>query len=346
MKLFFETSPDMLAILDAEGRVLDCNSHFANNAGYEKNEVIGLVAPIDLVAERDRQKAVTGFNEVVKKGINREVNLEVVKKDGTSYPSIWSGASFVDEVGNLEGYIITGKDLSEISKLKEEIQKTKEHSEKEKMMMLGQLTARIAHDIKNPLNVLNMSINLLANQQEQTLSDKRVQDKIETMKKNISRINDQVNIVLDHIRDKPIIYEKIFLNDCIFESIKHIHVPNNVKINQEKTDLSIHGDSLQIGIACSNILNNSIQSFEGEPGEISIKFLEDHEHVTIKVSDSGPGISEDVLPHIFEPLVTTKQSGTGLGLVSSKNIIESHKGIIFANNNPTTFTIKLPKNNL
>jgi PAS domain S-box-containing protein len=343
MKIFFETSPDMLAILDKDGKVLDSNTHFAENAGFEKNEVLGKIAPVEFVAEQDREKAIVAFKEVVEKGINRDVPLEVVKKNGTTYPSIWSGAALYDEKGRLEGYLITGKDLTEIFELKNEIQKSKEQSSKEKMMMLGQLTGRIAHDIKNPLNVLNMSINMLSNHPELKLSDKQVKDKLEMMEKNMTRINDQVNIVLDHIRKKPIIHEKILLNDCISESLKQIIVPKNVKINIENSNLYAFGDLFQVGIACSNILNNAIQSFEQLPGEISIRFSEEKEFVIIAISDSGPGIPNDIFSKIFEPLVTTKQEGTGLGLVSSKNIIENHKGVIYAKNDPTTFIIKLPK---
>jgi signal transduction histidine kinase len=303
----------------------------------------GKTAPIDFVTKKDRLKAVSSFNELIEKGIKRDVPLEIVKKNGTTYPSIWSGAAFHDEGGNLEGYLITGKDLTEIFELKNEIKKAKEESQKEKMIMLGQLTGRIAHDIKNPLNVINMSINMLSNHPELKLSDKQVQDKLKIVSKNISRINDQVNIVLDHIREKPIKHKNILLNDCISESLRQIIVPYNVKINIEKSELFVYGDLFQIGVACSNILNNAIQSFEGKSGDISVKFYEDQEHVIIEVSDSGPGIAEEILPIIFEPLVTTKQSGTGLGLVSSKNIIENHRGVIHVKNNPTTFTVKLPK---
>jgi len=61
------------------------------------------------------------------------------------------------------------------------------------------------------------------------------------------------------------------------------------------------------------------------------------------MKDSGPGFPESKISEIFEPLITTKQKGTGLGLVSCKNIIENHGGTITAKNNPTTFTIRLPK---
>ncbi|NIP61642.1 MAG: GHKL domain-containing protein, partial [Nitrosopumilaceae archaeon] len=66
-------------------------------------------------------------------------------------------------------------------------------------------------------------------------------------------------------------------------------------------------------------------------------------YLIIKIEDSGPGISSENINKIFDPLFTTKQTGTGLGLVSCKTIVESYGGNISVNNNPTTFTIKLPK---
>ncbi len=68
----------------------------------------------------------------------------------------------------------------------------------------------------------------------------------------------------------------------------------------------------------------------------------DSEFVTIKVRDSGPGIPKEHLERIFEPMFTTKKTGTGLGLVICKSIIEQHGGSISVSNKPTTFTIKLP----
>jgi two-component system sensor histidine kinase HydH len=72
---------------------------------------------------------------------------------------------------------------------------------------------------------------------------------------------------------------------------------------------------------------------------------EDQNYNIISIEDTGPRITEENLQKIFEPLFTTKQKGTGLGLTSCKNIVEQHGGTIMAENNPAAFTIKLPKNN-
>ena len=93
----------------------------------------------------------------------------------------------------------------------------------------------------------------------------------------------------------------------------------------------------------SNLIKNASQAIEGN-GEISIRIIDKKDDVLIEIEDSGLGIPESVLPKIFEPLFTTKQSGTGLGLASCKSIVERHHGVLTVRNNPTVFTIHLPKN--
>ena len=83
--------------------------------------------------------------------------------------------------------------------------------------------------------------------------------------------------------------------------------------------------------------------YQGKKGEISVSIIDDEDSVHIQVADSGPGIPDNIISGIFEPLFTTKQTGTGLGLASCKTIVEQHGGTLTVKNNPTTFTVKLPK---
>ncbi len=78
-------------------------------------------------------------------------------------------------------------------------------------------------------------------------------------------------------------------------------------------------------------------------GKLEIKTYEKGDFVILEFIDSGPGISEKNLHKVFDPLFTTKQKGTGLGLASCKNIVEQHLGEISVKNNPTTFTVRIPK---
>ena len=109
-----------------------------------------------------------------------------------------------------------------------------------------------------------------------------------------------------------------------------------------ESDVKISVDKIQMETVFSNMINNSIQAIS-ESGEIEIKISENFDNVEIQIIDSGIGIPDDKLSKIFEPLFTTKQSGTGLGLSSCMSIIKNHGGTINVKNNPTTFTITLLK---
>lgn len=90
------------------------------------------------------------------------------------------------------------------------------------------------------------------------------------------------------------------------------------------------------------LIYNGIQAIRGT-GQIDIEISDDENEIIIKVIDTGIGIPDRYVENIFEPLFTTKQSGTGLGLVSVKSIVEQHNGTITTKNNPTTFTMIFPK---
>ncbi len=105
----------------------------------------------------------------------------------------------------------------------------------------------------------------------------------------------------------------------------------------------IYADEVKLEVVFSNLIRNAVEAIGNDVGSIEIKIQEDEKQVIVDIIDSGIGIKGNDINQIFEPLYTTKQTGTGLGLVSCKNIVEQHGGKISVKNNPTTFTIRLPK---
>ena len=214
----------------------------------------------------------------------------------------------------------------------------------ERLAAIGELASRIAHDIRNPLSNIRISLQLIVQQSPDTkISDDIVDEKMLAAFKNIDRISHQVNNVLDYVRERKVLREKISLGSCLEETLQSLHIPKNIKIKSNDTNLKILADPIQLQIVCNNIILNAIQAIGKDTGEITIKFSEDDYYVLIEIGNSGPNIPEEILPHIFESLITTKEIGTGLGLSSCKRIIESHGGKITVKNNPPAFTIKLPK---
>jgi signal transduction histidine kinase len=221
---------------------------------------------------------------------------------------------------------------------------TNELIKSERFSAIGELASRISHDIRNPLSNLNMSIELMKNSPPDTkITDGIINEKLELASKNIERISHQVNNVLGFVQNRQMNKSNFLLSDCIQETIESIHTINNITIKVPKSEIKISADFFQIQIVFNNLMINAIQAIGKDKGEISIRISEDSKNSIIEIENSGPSIPEDILPHIFDSLVTTKQVGTGLGLVSCKTIIENHEGTINVKNNPTTFTITIPK---
>ncbi len=217
----------------------------------------------------------------------------------------------------------------------------------ERFSAIGEVASRISHDIRNPLSNVKMSIELMKNSPPDTkITDKTINEKLEVASKNIERISHQVNDVLEFVKNRKLNKENIRVSAILNDTIESMQIPSNIRIKMSKSDISVFVDLFQLQIVFNNIILNAIQAIGKESGEILIKISEKNDRIIIKFKDSGPNIPEDVLNHIFETLVTTKQVGTGLGLVSCKTIIENHKGEITVENDPVIFTINLPKHEI
>jgi signal transduction histidine kinase len=210
----------------------------------------------------------------------------------------------------------------------------------EKLTAIGELSARIAHDLRNPLSVIKNICEIM--KLEYPPKDKRMQDHFTRMENSIQRMSHQIDDVLNFVRSTPLNKQIHSLKDLITKSLVDLEIPNSLEISLPQNDEKIECDKQKLRTVFSNIILNAIQATEGK-GTILVKIIGFTKFVNIEITDSGSGIPSEILPNIFDPLVTTKQQGTGLGLSTCKNIVEQHGGTISVKNNPTTFTITLPR---
>ncbi|RDJ31589.1 MAG: HAMP domain-containing protein [Crenarchaeota archaeon] len=241
---------------------------------------------------------------------------------------------------------LTGND--EISQLSKDIQTMENTLRENKVKLLnetrfaaiGELASRIAHDLRNPLSVVKNSLELMEYARRDVLSEHEKRQ-FAMMNRAVERMERQITEVLDFVRNREIKMEEADLLDLLNLSVSSFDIPPDVKLSLPNSGVSIPVDTIQIQAVFSNLIQNALHAV-GREGEISINFEKDNDSVRITIQDSGKGIPQESMEKIFEPLFTTKQTGTGLGLASCKNIIEKHGGTISVSNNPTTFTITLP----
>lgn len=233
--------------------------------------------------------------------------------------------------------------------LRDEVrQKTEELLKAERLSAIGQLAARIAHDLRNPLTVIQNTSRLLQVKFAKRLDDKE-QEHLARLDRAVYRMAHQLEDVLDCVRIPQLKKKDCSLSAILHDVVGRIEVPSDITINIPHNDFVAFCDPEKMEIVFVNLLINAIQSMENRKGTIDVDISDDPincNFVVIAITDSGHGISPDGLQKIFEPLFTTKQAGTGLGLSSCKNIIEHHGGTITVSSvvgKGTTFTIRMPK---
>ena len=219
-------------------------------------------------------------------------------------------------------------------------QKSQKLIEAERLAAIGELSSKLAHDLKNPLSVLKMFTEILKLKSKND-ADPVFMNKLDAANAAIYRMTHQIDNVLDYVRNTPLQKENTTIHEIINLALAKIPEINQISLSVEQQNINILCDKTKMSIVFVNMLLNSIQAMQSQ-GKIAIRFYQNDDNTVIEFIDSGPGIAPNVLPKIFDPLFTTKQHGTGLGLATCKSIIDGHGGKIFVKNNPTTFTIVLP----
>jgi len=220
-------------------------------------------------------------------------------------------------------------------------EKTNELLKKERMVVIGSMASRIAHDLKNPLSVIQISSELLKISLEKHMDDK-MKNHCGSLQNATDQINRIIKDVLNYARTSELNVNPVSISTILKNTVKNSMIPQTISISLPENDVEIKCDAKKIEAVFSNLITNSIQAM-GNSGSITIKLSDSPEKIIISIMDSGNGIPENVLSQIFEPLFTTKNEGTGLGLIICKSIIDQHGGTISVKNDPTTFTIELPK---
>jgi signal transduction histidine kinase len=213
----------------------------------------------------------------------------------------------------------------------------------ERLSTIGMLSSTLGHDLKNNLTVMKMNLDLAGRECEK-LGNESLIKKVKTVEKSANKMLSEIDDVLNFLRQAPLKLESVSFANVLEGALKTVSIPENIKIEKPVNDVQIYCDIKRMETVLVNLVNNAIQAIGVEKGIIALDAAKNNSHALIVVTDSGPGISIDALPKIFDPLFTTKNTGTGLGLASCKNIVENHGGGISVKNNPTTFTIEIPLN--
>jgi len=355
LRNLIHSAVDCVIAAGKKGNILIFNEAASEVFGYTEEEAlsrinIGDIYPGKLayqVMEKLRGDAVGGRGKLSGYQVN------VLSKSGEEIP-ISLNASIVYEKGVEVATIGLFHDLREKLRMQEELKTTQfQLLQSEKMASLGKLAAGVAHQLNNPLGGITLYSKLILEEYD---LETGIEEDLNRILKDAERCRDTVKELLEFARQTRHLMQPHDINRAILRTLFLLESQtlfHNIDIKKELSPTlpRVKADIQQLNHLFMNIILNAAQAMEGR-GRLILRtvFLPDRERVRIEISDTGPGIPEDLLPNIFEPFFTTKEEGegTGLGLSLAYGIVENHGGSITAKSQPgegTTFFIELPLKN-
>ncbi len=328
--------------LDATGTVLHYNRSAEELLGLPLAEVRGrscqdvFGAGQRPLLDRIQQTLTTGV------AVSRE-EVGVQTLTGKMVPVGLSTSFLMDENGSRRGVIAVFADLSEFKAVEERARRS------ETLAAIGQLSAGIAHEIRNCLNPISGSVEFL--QKELTLDGENAH-LMGLISQECERLNRFVTELLDYAREPRIHVESADLGEAIADAMdlarRHPAYRKDIALTLqgEGDGLHVNIDREQFKRVLVNLLQNAIEALVG-PGRVAVRILPSAgDRVRVEVADTGPGIPAEYLPRVTEPFFTTKRGGTGLGLAIATRIMERLGGRLSVTSAPgagTTFILELER---
>jgi len=333
-----ESMPIGLLTLDPEGKITSFNQAAEAVLQRSSREMLGKKAgeilPKQLWALFDERKS---KNDI----IEREMDCDL--GGGKAVPLEASVSSLFGDRGELLGEVLLFRDLTEFQELKKEVERNR------RLASIGSLAAGIAHEIRNPLSSIKGFATYFKERYKEVPEDNKT---AEIMVQEVERLNRVIGQLLEFARPIKLNKVQAKIHDLITYSLKMIQkqvqdrgVVITTNLSPEIKEVSLDPD--RISQVLLNLYLNAIEAMD-QGGMLGVDSSLDKEsgRAKIIVSDTGSGIKEEDLVHIFDPYFTTKQSGTGLGLAIVHRIIEAHKGEVRIESEPgkgTRVSVVLPQ---
>jgi PAS domain S-box-containing protein len=320
-RTIFERSNDMVFIANKDFSFRDINPAGIELLGYTEAELKKMnffsvftgITPVKNIQDN-----------LSEKGVADDVEVNLLTKKKAVKDCILSMAREKD----LDGEIYYQGIIHDISTLKKN---ERANLQLQKLAIAGRLVHTLAHEIRNPLNNISLSLSELTVQSGTNGNEHQMY--LDIIKRNSSRIGDIISELLNSSRPASIGAQKKALQDILDESIESAMDRMTLKkIKLSKVyapkKLEILCDAEKLKIAFLNIIINAIEAMDEDKGQLVITIKSGGSEHTVMIKDNGSGISQENLVHLFEPYFTSKRNGMGLGLAATLNILQSHHAAV------------------
>ena len=306
--------------------------------GFDKNELVNMRI-YDLMEDEADKKLLEKI--VYEDGEVSDIEFELITKSGEKKTCIFSITAATDDSGTFYQGL-----LHDITNLR---RAEKANLLIEKLGATGRLVRTLAHEVRNPLNNINMSIEQLV-QNTESVPAEETPLFLDIIQRNSKRIGDIITELLDTSRPSDLVFERCtiqgIMDESIAEALDRITLQHaNMQIRYADEPCYIMANKDKLKIAFLNIIINAVEAVPGGKGEISIVIDTVKENHVVTIKDNGCGIPEENISRLFEPYFTSKRNGMGLGLAATLNILQSHKATVDVSSvlkQGTTFIITFP----
>jgi two-component system, sporulation sensor kinase E len=353
LETVFNSIQEGIIVTDSKGRITYLNDAACQLFGLETEDSLGKrlderVRGLDWNAF-SREGAVSRDMEIFYP-TNRFINfysvpLVIERQDSVAGDAVPSPRSATAATGERVGHAIILRDITESRRTEQQT------IESERLNVLTLLAAGVAHEIGNPLNSLNIHLQLIEREARKLDGAKgaELQESVEVARAEINRLDSIITQFLRAIRPTRPQLRPENINTIVEEAVRFFALEikdRDIVVEQElRSDLPLlELDRDQMKQAFYNVIKNSFEAMKSR-GILRIHTDLDESHVIVRFTDTGGGISAENLSRVFEPYFTTKTSGTGLGLLIVRRIVREHGGelsIESSEGKGLTLTIRLP----
>ncbi len=312
----FESMSDMVYFNNKDYVIQSVNRAVCNRLGLQPADIIG----------KKCYEVFHGMNEPFKKCphyktvTTGKAYIEELEDPHLGGTFLTSSSPIFDLTGEFIGSVHVVRDITEIKNLQEKLVMA------EKMAALGEVAAKVAHEIRNPL----VSVGGFAKRLEKKL-DGNLKEYAGIIVKEVDRLEGILKEILGFVKEVRLQKEEVNLNSLVADVVTLMESEMEDRgimfVKDFGSPVDVYVDPNRVSEAIMNIVSNAIQSLKGS-GLIYIKTYTKGIYTVVEIKDTGKGIPESDRPFIFNPFFTTKDSGTGLGLAITHRIIQEHNGMI------------------
>jgi PAS domain S-box-containing protein len=344
-----DNATDSIFLNDLDGNIIYVNEAGCRAHGYSREELTNMNIRQLLEPEQSQNfnPADAHYSEMQE---NDRVSFELshLRKDGSIMPVEIHGR--IIESGGRKLSLSVIRDITERKQAEEALKKAQEQLVRsEKLAAIGQLASGVGHELRNPLAAIKNAVFYVQRKiarSDLSASEPKVLEFLDIVDREVSSANKVISDLLAFSRVAKPTVSPVSIGSIIGDALEHVPVPENIKLTRDigPSLPMVMVDADQIRQVFVNIILNAVEAMP-EGGRLEIRAGSKAQFVEVEFADTGGGVPESIIDKIFDPLLTTKAKGIGLGLAMCKSILERHGGDIRVKSEKgkgAVFTASLP----